>query len=193
MQLALKRGLWLSFFVAVIIGYLLDDWRDIGPRSVGLSAARHVALRFPDLSASQNVGLRFPDLSASQNIGLRFPDLSAFKELVLRFPEVPAVGSLTVPDSTNAAALASPASRAQIDRSSRRCGTPSNRPLSILPALSRRLQSLRDRFSPSQHHANAGTLERTQYCQPQGEQRHRCDGYRRRRSDRRVADLAADR
>ena len=114
MQLALKRGLWLSFFVAVIIGYLLDDWRDIGPRSVDLSAARHVAHRFPDLSASQNVGLRFPDLSASQNVGLRFPDLSAFKELVLRFPEVPAVGLLTVPDSTTAAALASPASRAQL-------------------------------------------------------------------------------
>ena len=192
MQLALKCGLWLSFFVAVIIGYLLDDWRDIGPRAVDLSAARHVARRFPDLSASQNVGLRFPDLSASQNVGFRFPDLSMFKELVLRLPEAPAVGSLTAPDSTTAAALASPASRAQLidlraDAHSLQSATLN------LPALSRRLQGLRDRFSTSQHHANAGTLERTQYCQPQGEQRHRCDGYRRRRSDRRVADLAADR
>ena len=193
MQLALKCGLWLSFFVAVIIGYLLDDWRDIGPRAVDLSAARHVARRFPDLSASQNVGLRFPDLSASQNVGFRFPDLSTFKELVLRLPEAPAVGSLTAPELDDRSGVGISGIACPTDRSSRRCGTPSNRPLSILPALSRRLQGLRDRFSTSQHHANAGTLERTQYCQPQGEQRHRCDGYRRRRSDRRVADLAADR
>ena len=183
MQLALKRGLWLSFLVAIIIGYLLDDRRGIGPRPVDLSASRHVGLRFPDLSASQNVGLRFPDLSASQNVGLRFPDLSAFKKLALRFPEASAVGLPAVPDSTlrciGVSGIACPP-----DRSSRRCGTPSNRPLSVLPALSRRLQGSRDRFSPSQHHANAGTLERAQHCQSQGEQRHRCDGYRRQRNNR---------
>ena len=31
-DLALKRGLWLSFLVAGITGYLLGDWRAIGPR-----------------------------------------------------------------------------------------------------------------------------------------------------------------
>jgi predicted transglutaminase-like cysteine proteinase len=113
-NVALKHVLWLSFFVAIIFAYLLADLRGNGLRSADLSTSRHLGLRFPDLSASQHVGLRFPDLSASQNVGLRFPDLSAFKKLVLRFPEAPAVGLLAVPDSTTAAALASPASRAQL-------------------------------------------------------------------------------
>jgi predicted transglutaminase-like cysteine proteinase len=114
MQLALKRGLWLFFFIAIIIGYLLEDSRGIGLHTVNGLVARDLGLRFPDLSASQRVGLRFPDLSASENVGFRFPDLSVFQKLALRLPEAPAVGSLAVPESTTAAALASPVSRAQL-------------------------------------------------------------------------------
>ena len=89
-DLALKRGLWLSFLVAGITSYLLGDWRAIGLRSTDRSASQSVALRFPDLSASQNAALRFPDLSASQKVALRFPDLSAPQNVALRFPDLSA-------------------------------------------------------------------------------------------------------
>ena len=121
-NLALKCGVWLSFLVAGITGYLLGDWHAIGLRSTDLSASQNVALRstdlsasqnvalrFPDLSASQNVALRFPDLSAPQNMALRFPDLSASQNVALRSPEASAVGVAGIRNSTAAAASASPA------------------------------------------------------------------------------------
>jgi len=82
-NLALKRGQRLPLLIAGIIGCLLCDWQA-------------TALHLPDLSPSQNVALRFPDLTASQNVALRYPEASAV------------VAPLS-PDSTVAAALASPA------------------------------------------------------------------------------------
>jgi len=95
-NLALKRGLRLPLLIAGIIGYLLGDWQAIAHRFSDLSPSQNVALRFPDLSFSQKVALRFPDPSSSQNVALRFPDASA-------------VGVSLAPNSTVAAAMASPA------------------------------------------------------------------------------------
>jgi predicted transglutaminase-like cysteine proteinase len=120
-NLALKRGLWLALLIAGVAGYLFGDWHAIGLRSADLSASQmealrfpnlsafeNVALRFPDLSASENVALRFPDLSVSENVALRFPDLSVSQNASPRFPEASAVGVRVIPNSTAAAALASP-------------------------------------------------------------------------------------
>ena len=107
-SLALKRGLWLSLFVAGVIGYLLDDWRGRLLPPVDFSALQHVGLRVLDLSASQNVALRFPDLPTSQNVRLHSPDLSAFRRLALRSREASAVGVSVIPNSPANAASASP-------------------------------------------------------------------------------------
>ncbi|HUZ31220.1 MAG TPA: hypothetical protein VMV19_03790 [Xanthobacteraceae bacterium] len=51
----LKRGRYLSLFVAGFLGYLLGAWHGAPARSTDLSASQSVALRFPEANAKAAV------------------------------------------------------------------------------------------------------------------------------------------
>jgi hypothetical protein len=46
-----KRGRWISLLTVGFVGYLLGGWHAAGFRSIDLSAAQNIALRFPEANA----------------------------------------------------------------------------------------------------------------------------------------------
>ena len=80
---ALKRGRWLSIFVAGVVAYLSGDGLAVTLRSAGPSASQNVALRFPDLSASQNVALRFTEAKVDALAGATSATVLGRAQLIL--------------------------------------------------------------------------------------------------------------
>ncbi len=58
----LKRGRYLSLFVAGFLGYLLGAWHGAPARSTDLSASQSVALRFPEPNAEAAVAETVADM-----------------------------------------------------------------------------------------------------------------------------------
>ncbi|MBV1697273.1 MAG: hypothetical protein KGQ47_02885 [Hyphomicrobiales bacterium] len=102
----LKRGRYLSLFVAGFVGYLLGAWHGAPARSTDLSASQNIALRFPATNAEAAV------VEADADMPTGTVSTAELKQsrLALASPQsmVPAVAAPTV-ESPAAAASPPPA------------------------------------------------------------------------------------